>query len=613
MHNHAIAKVFKRIADLLELAGDSTFRIRSYRSASTSIRNHSEPLEEMHARGESLTQVPGVGKGHAETIQELLETGESAKLKELQENYPEGLPELLDIRGVGPKTLRVLYEELGVESFSDLREAAKTNRIRGLSGMGARSERKLLQALETFELHMGRMDLRRAEEEIARLDEVLQGVDGVERWEVAGSYRRRRETVGDLDVLVVVADDTARRAASDALTHHPRVDEVLGAGEKKVTLRFTGHVHVDVRFIEKGSFGAALLYFTGSKAHNIALRRRAVGQEAKLNEYGLFRGDEKVAGGDEEGIFAALGLRWIPPELRESRGEIEAAEATAAAEAAEATAAAEAADEGEVGKGIEEKEAELPQLVDQTDLRGDLHVHTDASDGRATLEEMVEAAVALGHEYVAITDHSAAVSVANGLDAALLEEHMKRIRALDAQRKDIWVLAGTEVDILENGKLDYPRGLLEQLDWVVASIHSHFHQKKRLTTRRLVRAIESGCVHCLGHPFGRMIGRRPPLDFDVHQVFSACLKHHVCLEVNSSVDRLDLPDIYCRQAAEMGIPLVINTDAHGRDSLSNQRFGVWTARRGWAQAKDVLNTRSAKELREYLRDVSEAREQNGTE
>jgi len=418
------------------------------------------------------------------------------------------------------------------------------------------------------EASAGRISIKEAAERLEDLGRHLDEIPGIERWAGAGSLRRRKETVGDLDLLIQAAD---RGEATRQILEYPAIAEVLARGEEKVFVRLDTGLEVDFRFFEQESFGAAMLYFTGSKAHNIELRKRIQRKEWKLNEYGLYQGSRRLAGETEEEIYQRVGLAWIPPELRENRGELQAA-----------------------------AQEELSRLVTRDDIRGELHAHTDASDGVDSLDQMAAAARELGYGYLAITDHSPAVRVTRGLDEKRLARQVEAIHALDRELDDLLLLSGIEVDILKDGSLDLPRRALEDLDWVVASVHSYFNLSKKEMTRRVVRAVESGVVHCLGHPLGRMIGSRDPLDLDLEPVFRACREHDVALEINSHPNRLDLPDIHCREARDQGVALVITTDAHRADNLHLIEYGVGVARRGWLKKKDVLNTLSPPHLAHRL-------------
>ncbi len=569
MENAQVGDVFDRIADILEILGENPFRIRSYHNAARTVRDLTERLEDLAEAEKDLTDLPGVGESIAEKIHDILRTGTCETLEDLQGRLPAGLPDLLAVPNLGPKKVKRLYDELGVESLDDLKEAAGDGRIRHLEGMGEKTEQNILKGLKTLEAEAGRSRLKEAADQVEAIARHLETVDGLRRWEVAGSFRRRRETIGDLDILVQAAD---RAAAAEGILAYRPIQDVVARGEEKVSVRLAGGMQVDFRFIEPAAFGAAEMYFTGSKAHNIRLRKRAQSRGLKLNEYGLFRGKKRVAGKTEKAVYDALDLPLIPPELREDRGEIDAADG-----------------------------GRLPDLVTREDLRGDLHAHTTATDGANSPEELVRAARQRGYDYLAVTDHSKAVSVAGGLDDDALRRHADAVREVDAGQKRFWLLAGVEVDILKDGRLDIGHDVLADLDWVVASVHSYFRLPEDEMTGRLLAAVESGVVDCIGHPMGRMIGRRDPIRFDADRVFEACKDAGVCLEINAYPDRLDLPDVWCKRAKEAGCTMVISTDAHKIADLDFIDYGVSVARRGWLEAGNVLNTRTLTALRKRLK------------
>lgn len=569
MDNAEIANLLDEIADLLELREANEFRVRSYRSAAQTVRDLSERLADLASSGSDLSKLPNVGESTAEKIHEILETGTCQRLEELRKQIPEELTELMRVPQLGPRKAKQLHDELGVENLEQLKAACEHQQVRGLSGMGPKTEENILAGIETLESTSGRVLLRDAVQAVESLGRHLEGVDAIERWEVAGSFRRRKETIGDLDVLVRASD---RTAATEAIKQYGAIAEVMSEGTERATVRLRSGLQIDFRYFDRKNFGAALLYFTGSKEHGIALRRRAQERGWKLNEYGLHKGDRCLAAKTERAVYGRLGLSWIPPELREERGEVERAEAD-----------------------------DLPHIVEADEIRGDLHAHTTESDGNHTLEEMVEGARERGREYLAITDHSQAVRVARGLDEERLRRHADHIREVDRVYDDIRVFAGVEVDILEDGALDLEEDALAGLDWVVGSVHFHLNQSRERMTKRMVAAISSGVVHCLGHPFERLIGERRALAFDFDKVLEACREHDVCLEINSQPDRLDLPDVYCRHAREAGVPIAIGTDAHSIYDLDFLRYGTWVARRGWLEKGDVVNTLPAEKLEDRLR------------
>ncbi len=565
MDNTQIAQVFDEIADLLDLQGGNPFRIRSYRSAAQSVRGLSRRLEDLADEEVDLTEIPNIGKSTAEKVFEILETGTCQRIQQLRKQVPSGLTEVMHVPRIGPRQAMQLHKALQVDSLDDLRRACEKHRVQDLPGMGRKTEANILKGLKTLESTSGRILLKEATEPVEVLGRHLDQIQSIRQWMVAGSYRRGQETIGDLDILIQTND---RPQTTKAILKQRDIDEVISQGKERVSVRLSGGLQVDFRFFEAEAFGAALLYFTGSKAHNIALRKRVLKCKWKLNEYGLFQGKRRLEGKSEAAIYRRLKLAWIPPELRENRGEIEAAESQ-----------------------------EIPRLIEQRDLRGDLHCHTKATDGAHSIQEMAQAARDLGYDYLAITDHSKAVTVAHGLNEGRLRRHADAIRKAGQSLKGFTLLAGVEVDILKDGKLDLKETVLAELDWVVASVHSHFNLSKKPMTDRLLAAITSGVVDCIGHPCGRLIGKRDPVALDTEKIFAACREHHVCLEINAQPDRLDLPDTFCQQARAAGVRFTIDTDAHKSSAFEMIRYGVLTARRGWLTRKDVLNTVSAKELR----------------
>jgi DNA polymerase (family 10) len=566
--NRAIAQVLEEIADLLEIKAANAFKIRAYRTAAETIAAWPDPIARLDDK--QLREVPGIGKDLAAKVRELAETGACGYHQELLQEFPPTILELLRLQGVGPKTVALLYSAMNIRSVEDLAAAAAEGRLRGLKGMGPKKEALILKAIEERAKDAGRHLLAETAATSANLIAYLsERAPGVELISV-GSVRRGCETCGDIDILAVGGDSVL----IEAFLAHPGVERVLGHGETKSSVRLQGGYQADLRLVAAESRGAAMQYFTGSKAHNIVLRDRAIQHGLKLNEYGLFRvhDDSRIAGEDEQGIYAALGLAFVEPELRENRGEIEAAALGA-----------------------------LPRLVSRADLRGDLHMHTTATDGRDTLEAMAEAAHRSGHRYVAITDHSKALAMANGLDEHRALEHAGRIRALNGRYDGLTLLAGIECDILADGTLDLADDCLAQLDFVVASVHSHFSQEEERMTDRLLRALECPWVDVLGHPTGRLLLKRDGLRFRMDEVLQAAARDGVAMEINCQIDRLDLNDTHARAARERGVRLVISTDAHSARALANQQWGVQVARRAWVQPDDVLNTRQLEDLRPLLR------------
>ena len=573
MENFEIAAVFEEVASVLRIMQDDpkwAFKAVAYERAQRSIQSYPERLEDI-ARdpNRKLTDIPGVGADLAGKITEIVETGKLQYLEEKLKKIPRSLLDLLQVQTVGPQKVRLFYNELGIKNLQELEAAARAQRLRELPGMSAKSEENILRALEGRKKTTGRFRLDVAYETAARLSKYIREFKGVDEVTPAGSLRRGRETVGDLDVLV-----TGRNLGSlpDHLVKFPEVAQVLAKGDDKVSFKLASGMQVDIRLLPPESYGAALMYFTGSKEHNVALRARAQRTGLKLSEYGLYRGERTVASRTEEEVYEALGLPWIPPELRENMGEIEAAE-----------------------------EHRLPHLVELKDIRGDLQMHTTASDGKNSIEEMAAAAKDLGYRYILITDHSKAVTIANGLDEQRAREHLKRLRAARRRVKGIEIWAGAEVDILGEGQLDYPDELLAQFDIVLASVHSRMTQPGEEMTERLLKALANPYVRILGHPTGRQILRRDPFNFDVERVFDAARRLGVILELNANPERLDLSDRHVRLAHDKGMRIVISTDAHQPKHFLFMRYGVMTARRGWMEKKDVINTYPPEKLLASLR------------
>ena len=574
VHNAEVATAFEEMADLLEIEGANPFRVRAYRFAARTLRDLPAEVGEMVAKGEDLTSLPGIGDDLAGKIKEILATGTAAALEAQRKRVPATLTELLRIPGLGPKRVKTLAHELKIRSLSELQTAAQAGRVRTLSGFGEKTEQHILDALATRLAEAPRVQRAVAIPSAEALVAYLEQSSGVSRVIAAGSYRRGLETIGDLDILVTAP---AGHTVMDRFVAYQEVRDVLAHGETKSSVRLQSGLQVDLRVVPQDSYGAALLYFTGSKAHNVVLRQLAQQRGLKLNEYGVFRGDKPIAGDTEESVYASLGLPWIPPELREGRGEIDAAKA-----------------------------GRLPHLVDLQDLKGDLHAHTRATDGRNSLPEMAEAARLRGLRYFAITDHSRRLTMAKGLDSARLLQQMEDIDQLNATLSGITILKGIEVDILEDGSLDLPDEVLGRLDLVVGAVHSRFNLSNRRQTERIMKAMDHPHFSILAHPSGRLIGRREPYDVDMLRIIRKARERRCFLEINAHPERLDLTDIHCRMAKEEGVLLAVNTDAHSMLDLENARFGVGQARRGWLEKSDVLNTRSYAELRKLLKPTIEA-------
>ena len=571
MENKTIADIFTEIADILDIQGENPFRIRSYRNAARTIEDMSQNLGDLVKAGKSLEEIPGIGKSISEKIQEILSTGKCRSLEELRSQVPTGLTELLKLEGLGPKKVKILHEELKVDSVDRLEKAARAGRLRNLPGMGLKTEEKILKSIEHYRSGMGRFKLSVGFQYAEALIKHMKGTPGLKRLDPAGSFRRRRETIGDLDILAICGKGCK---AMERFTGYGDVAEVLAKGETKSSIRLKCGLQVDLRVLEEESYGAALHYFTGSKAHNVAIRERAKEMGLKVSEYGVFRAkDEKrLSGAEEEEVFKAVGLPLIPPELREDRGEIQAAE-----------------------KG------KLPRLIELSQIRGDLQMHSTASDGKNSILEMAHKAKEMGYAYIAITDHSKAVRVAGGMDEKQLANHLKEIEKANSQISGVRILKGVEVDILADGTLDLKDDILEECEVVLASVHSRFNMEEGEMTRRVIKAVQNPNVKILAHPTGRLILEREPFKIDLKEVIQAAIDHGVIMEINAYPDRLDLKDGDARMARDMGARLAIDTDAHSTLQLELMKFGVFTARRGWVEAGDVINTLPLEGLLKTLR------------
>ena len=569
IHNADIATVFEEIADRLEIQGANPFRIRAYRNAARTLGELPQEARALLEQGEDLTRLPGIGDDLAAKVREIVDTGRCSLLDRLRRDLPPAVTELLQIPGLGPKRVKALYHDLEVQTVEQLYRAARDGRIRALPGFGEKTELNILQAVEAHVSQARRFKLAVAAQYAETLTAFLQAVPGVEQVTVAGSFRRMRETVGDLDILVTAAADSP---VMQRFTAYDEVADVLSAGSTRASVVLRSGLQVDLRVVAQQAYGAALHYFTGSKAHNIAIRRLAQKLGLKINEYGVFRGSERIAGEDEASVYKSVGLPWIPPELREDRGEIEAA-----------------------------REGRLPKLVELSDLRGDLHAHTKATDGHDGLREMARAAKALGLDYLAITEHSRRLTVAHGLDPLRLARQCDEIDRLNAALDGITLLKGIEVDILEDGSLDLPDDVLGRLDLVVGAVHSQFHLSRAKQTERILRAMDHPHFTLLAHPSGRLIEQRDPYDVDMLRIIRHAKSRGCFLELNAHPDRLDLLDSQCQMAKEEGVLVSINSDAHSSFDFSNLKYGVGQARRGWLEKDDVLNTRTLAALRRLLK------------
>lgn len=566
--NAEIATIFEQMAAMLSILDENPFKIRAYKKAAVNILELSEAIEDRVSQGD-VTDIPGVGKDLASKVSEYVETGDIKEFEKLQEKVPLEMTELLGILGLGPKTLALLYRELHVRGLEDLEKVLDSEEVLQFKGLGQKKVDEIKRGIPLLKEKRERTHLGKALPLAESIKEEVEKIPGTEGTIIAGSIRRMRETIKDIDILTI-SDNT--EGTVKEFTELPFVVEVLAAGETKGSVITNDGIQVDLRVVGPESYGGALQYFSGSMAHNVKLRTIASKSGLHINEYGITKNDEKVAGETEKDMYRALGLPLIPPELREDRGEIEAA-----------------------------IEGKLPDLIELDNIKGDLHMHTTWSDGRATIEEMALSAKELGYEYIAITDHSPSSTIANGLSVERLKEKKKELIAANKKIKGINILMGSEVDIKTDGSLDYSDEVLKELDVVIASVHSGFKMERETITNRILRALESPLVHALGHPTGRLINEREPYDVDIDQIIEAALKYDKALEVNSSYLRLDLKDLHVKKAVEAGVKIIISTDAHRTEQLQQMRYGVGTARRGWVQKKDVLNALNFDDLNKWLK------------
>jgi DNA polymerase (family 10) len=566
LDNRAIAALLYEIADLMEINADDPFRIRSYRRAAEALEALDQPVWGLIPEPKKLLEIPGIGKGMSLHLKELYDTGRIGMHTQLLEKYRPSMLELLKIQGLGPKTIQMLWSAHQVCDLEGVEKLARAGKLRELPRLGEKAEQKILKAIENYRAISGRFCLDDADAIAQKLSEHLAHLPGVEKITPAGSLRRGRETVGDLDILITgkcCLQDEQRNAVIDQIVRFPGLLDVIARGENKVSFKLRSGMQVDVRLLPPDSFGAAMQYFTGSKSHNVALRQRALKLGYTLSEYGLVKleGEKRVAGKTEDEIYAKLGMDCIPPELRENCGEIEAALAH-----------------------------KLPKLIEPRDLQGDVHMHTVETDGKCSIQEMAEAARAHGYKYIAITDHSKNLAFANGLDDKRAVEHIERIRAAGKNMEGIRVFAGIEVDILADGALDLSDSVLEQMDIAIASVHSAFNQEPQQMTERLLKAIDNQNVSLIGHPTGRILLRRDAYQYDMEAVLAAAARNRVAMELNAYPDRLDLCDRHLRMAKERGVKVVINTDSHHTSHLEKIKYGILQARRAWLTKEDVLNT-----------------------
>jgi DNA polymerase (family 10) len=567
-NNIDIAQIFEQIADILSVQGANSFRIRAYRQAARHLRSMPEDIAQYLENGHDLSQLPTIGHNLASKIIEILQTGNCETLRTLQKQSPPGLVDLLHLPGLGPKRAHALYHELGVHTPEQVLRAAKDGRITSLAGLGEKTQAKLIRAVESQMKKKPRMKLSVAAEYAEPLARYLRQLASVEQVVIAGSYRRGKETVGDIDILVTSSHGPE---VVDAFIHYDQVREVLSKGDTRSSVILNAGLQVDMRVVPQASYGAALYYFTGSKSHNIALRSRAKQRGIKINEYGVYLNNKLIAGQTEASVLKAVGLPWIPPELRENNGEIEAAQ-----------------------------KHSLPNLVTRRDLKGDLHAHTTATDGHFSLSEMAQAARENGLEYLAITEHSKRLTIAHGLDEKRLAEQIEEIDRLNAQLKGFSLLKGIEVDILDNGELDLSDEILAKLDLVIGAVHSNFHLSRDKQTERILRAMDNPHFTILAHPTGRLLETREPYDVDMQRIIRHAKQRRCYLELNAQPMRLDLSALHCQMAKAEGVLVSINSDAHSVNDFNNLHYGVSQARRGWLEKQDVLNTRSLAALRKLI-------------
>jgi DNA polymerase (family 10) len=567
MKNQEISDIFKEIAEILEMKGENVFRVRAYEHAARNIGSMPEDIELLIKEGR-IKEIPGIGKDLENKIKEIVDTGGLQFLNELKKDIPQGIIDMLDIPGVGPKTARMLHEKLGIIDLVMLERMAHAGKIRNLPGIKKKTEENILRGLEILKRGRDRMDIKTAMDISRSFVARIKGLKEVKKIDPAGSLRRMKDTVRDIDILISSGNP---EKVMNVVSGFQDVKEVLSKGPKRSSVITVDGIQVDIRAVEDASYGAALLYFTGSKAHNIKLRQLAIKKGLKLNEYGIFRKDKRIAGRTEEEMYKSLGLPYIMPELREDRGEIEAA--------------------------IKKR---LPVPVELKDIKGDLHTHSTWSDGGSSIEDIVLKAREKGYEYIAITDHSQGLKIAGGLGKKELGLKQKEIESLNKKYKDIKILFGAEVDIDADGNLDYPDNILAEMDVVIGAIHTGFKQSIEKATRRIIKACRNEHIDIIAHPTGRLWGAREPYDLDFDEIFKVAGDTSTALEINSFPQRLDLNDIHCRMARDAGVTLVVNTDAHLAQHLELMKFGIGTARRGWLEKKDILNTLSFKNLAKKL-------------
>lgn len=566
MKNRELAEIFEKLGDILEFKGENQFKVNAYRKAAMTLRDLTEDIEVIAAEGR-LRKIPGIGEGIAKKIDEYLKTGKISKFEEEKKGVPDGIFDMLAIPGIGPKTVALVYKELGIETVEQLERAIDEGKLEKLFGMGAKKAENIKRGIQLWREGGQRINLGVAFPLVNEIIDLMKKSGLIKQISPAGSLRRMKETVGDIDILVTGKNG---KKIIDYFVHLPLVKEILAAGDTKGSVRVEKNIQVDLRVVDEESYGAALQYFTGSKQHNIHLRDIAKREGLKINEYGVFKGDKKIAGVTEEEVYKTLDLPWIPPELREDRGEIEAAYS-----------------------------GSLPRLLEKNDIKGDLHVHSEWSDGSESLEELVDLARKYGYEYICIADHSTSLKVGHGLTPERLAEQIKQIAELNKRLKDVKLLAGVEVDIKADGELDFPDELLKQLDIVIAAIHSGFKKDAKTNTARLIKAMRNPYVTIIAHPTGRLIGERDPYAVNMDELLEEAAKTGTALEINAYYQRLDLNDIYCRRGKELGIKFAIGTDAHHGHQLWMMELGVGIARRGWLTKDDILNTMPYEKIKQF--------------
>lgn len=572
--NQELVDIFTSMAQVLQITGANRFRTNAYQRAARAIKELDRDIANLAQEPKALTELDGIGKGLAEKIIEYIDTGNIEEYDQLMAEVPDGLVDMLDIAGLGPKTVAKLWHEAGITNTAQLKNAIDNNTLDHIEGIGKKTLEKLTKSIQFKQQSADRVRLGRALPTANHMIELLHQLPGVEQIDYAGSIRRGRDTIGDIDILIGTDDpETFGPAIADRFCKHRHVEEVLAHGNSKCSIRIDAHIQIDLRIVHTQQYGAALAYFTGSRAHNIAMRKRAQAMGLQLNEYGLWHRDhanqdQPVAAATEQDIYQALQLPWIPPPLREDRGEMQL--------------------------------TELPNLITRNDIGAELHAHTTASDGKLTVAELAAVAAEHGYHTIGITDHSRAQAIANGLSADALEAHIQNVRQVNAERNDIQVLAGTEVDILADGKLDYPNTLLKELDLVIASPHAALDQDGKKATRRLLKAMDNPHVHIIGHPTGRLIGKRPAMPLAIDQIVQHAAQTHTALELNANPWRLDLKDTHVRAAIEAGAMISINTDAHRGADLDYLIYGILTAQRGWATPDNVINCMAPDKLLAWL-------------